>query len=367
MTDDVRLVKGFFAEKPLLADEGFPTKELPPGYEFSVQEPQFDPKIHLQLEAPERIFTMEQLGYKESIRARFPSPNALTSPARVLSKEGVATLKNISEQLLPFVWYRDNRARVPAVLRGTNFRSRFIRDLCLSQDVSNFFSDLFHTPLMPHTVGHNQGHMNFSPKDLSASVDSWHHDSTAFDYVLMVHNPRELEGGRFEVFLGTCAEGARLVKETGDLPRDRVYAPDYPDAGYACFMQGAAVFHRATRLLKQGFRNSLVQSYVTRDVRYPDTNRFYYTEAEQNAEPNAKFESDVAEVEWVRHRAWLARAKLNWIINDMPYGEGTERVIEHLEAALFDVTDFLKTVKAGRLKAEQAEALRDRLDALQID
>ncbi len=367
MTDDTSLVNGFFVDQPLLADDAVATKALPPGYEFSLDEPPFDPAVHLQLEPPERLWTMAELGYTESIRSRFPSPIALTSPARLLSKEGVAALRNISEQLLPFVWYRGNRARVPAVLRGTNFRSRFIRDLCHSPAVSRFFSEMFQTPLMPHTVGHNQGHMNFSPKDLNASVDSWHHDSTAFDYVLMVHNPRELEGGRFEVFSGTCAEGARLVAAGGDIPRDRVYVPDFPDAGYACFMQGAAVYHRATRLLKHGFRNSLVQSYVTRDVRYPDTNRFYYTEAEHEGEPNAKLESDAAAVEWARHRAWLARAKLAWIVNDMPYGEDAQSVVEHLEAALFDVTDFLKTVKAGRIKAAQADALRDRLDALQVD
>ena len=365
--EEIGMGNGFFVDTPLLADVDFPSEELPPGYEFCLKEPQFDPAIHLQLEAPKRVWTMAELGYRESVRARFPSPIALTSPARLLSKEGVATLRVISEQLMPFVWYRDERARVPAVLRGTNFRSRFVRDLCLSHDVSRFFSDTFQTPLMPHTVGHNQGHMNFSPKNINASVDSWHHDSTAFDYVLMVHNPRELEGGRFEVFLGTCEEGARLVKETGDIPRERVYVPDFPDAGYACYMQGAAVFHRATRLLKQGFRNSLVQSYVTRDVRYPDTNRFYYTEPEDPSEPNAKLENDVAAVEWAKHRAWLARAKLSWIINSMPYGESAENVVKHLEAALFDVTDFLQTVKAGRMKADEAEALRDQLDTLQID
>ena len=207
-----------FINDPLLADGTFPFMEVPPGYQYCVSEPDFNPNIHLQLEAPEHIWTMADLGYKESIRFRFPSPIALTSPIRLLSAEGVAVLKNISEQLLPFVWYRDQRARVPAVLRGTNFRSRFIRDLCLSQDISGLFSAIFKTPLMPHTVGHNQGHMNFPPKDIGASVDSWHHDSTAFDYVLMVHNPRELQGGRFEVFLGTCEEGSRIIKEGKDLP-----------------------------------------------------------------------------------------------------------------------------------------------------
>ena len=109
-----------------------------------------------------------------------------------------------------------------------------------------------------------------------------------------------------------------------------------------------------------------MQSYVTRDVNFPDTNRFYYTEEDDSA-PNARLETNVAAVEWARHRAWITRAKLNWIINNMPYNESDEAVIKHLESALFDSTDLLNVLKAGRLSTAEAEAFRDRLDLLQIE
>ncbi len=356
---------GFPAEQPVLAEGDFYPKESPPGYEFLDDEPSFDPAVHLQLEQPEKIWTMADLGYSERVISRFPSRIALTSPARILSKEGAATLEAISKRLQPYIRHRPNSPRVAAALRGTTFRSRFIRDLCLSADVTDFFSQMFGTPLMPHTVTHHQGHMNYAPLNLEQQVDSWHHDSTALDYVLMVHNPRELKGGRFEVFLGTREEGAALLKAHGDVPRDRVYTPDFPDAGYACYMQGAAVYHRASRLEERGFRASVVQSYVSRDVRFPDTNRFYYSAMDESADPNSMLERNVSLVEWAKHRAWMSRAKLGWIIENMPFTESTESAIAQLEAAVVDVNDFIETVKAGRMSMAEAMARRAALDAAQ--
>jgi hypothetical protein len=356
----------FQADAPVLADDDIYPETLPPGYAFTIDEPEFDPAIHLQLESPEQVWSLADIGYGSEAMDRFPSAVALTSPARILSPEGVAVAQHVARQLQPYIRHRPDSKRVPAVLRGTTHRSRFIRDLCLSKDITNFFSDMVGTPLMPHTVTHHQGHMNFAPKDLNASVDAWHHDSVAFDWVMMVHDPKTIRGGKFEVFMGTREEGARMVEDGGDPPADRIFTPDFPDAGYACYMQGCAVFHRATRVEEIAWRASLVQSYVARDVRFPDANRFYYTEdPASGVDPNSALERDVSEFEWAKHRAWAAKAKLDWFVKNAPYTTDPAQVVAWLEASVADVNDIVATIKRGRMSMSEALLRRAAEDALQ--
>jgi hypothetical protein len=360
------MVAMFEVDTPVLADDDIYPSELPPGYAFTIDEPAFDPAIHLQLESPEQVWSLADIGYSAEAMARFPSAAALTSPARILSPEGVAVARHVAEQLQPYIRHRPGAKRVPAVLRGTTHRSRFIRDLCLSKDITAFFSEMVGVPLMPHTVTHHQGHMNFAPKDLNASVDSWHHDSVAFDWVMMVHDPNTIRGGKFEVFMGTREEGQRMEAEGVDPPPERIYTPHFPGAGYACYMQGAAVFHRATRVEEIAWRSSLVQSYVSRDVRFPDANRFYYVEApELGVDPNSALERDVSVFEWAKHRAWTARAKLDWIVKTAPYSTDSDQVAAWLEAAVADVNDMVATIKRGRMTMAEAGVQRAAEDALQ--
>ena len=352
----------------MLAETGLYPKELPPGYEFVVEdEPVFDPAVHLQLEAPGKIWTMADIGYAPEVIARFASPIAFTSPARLLSKEGVAVMQHLARVLQPYIRHNSASSRVPAVLRGTTHRSRFVRDLCLSEDITRFFSEMFRTPMMPHTVTHQQGHMNFAPRELGRNVDSWHHDATAFDWVLMVHDPRTVKGGRFQIFDGTREEGWALFREHGDVPAERVLTPEFPDAGYACYQQGCAVFHRASKLDEIGFRASVVQSYVSRDVRYPDPNRMnFMIQRPGTMDPNAQLERNCAAVEWARHRAWLGKAKLSRLLNEMPMSEPPERVLMWLEEAVSDVNGLIARMKMGEVSGGEAQRMRDELDREQL-
>ncbi|HWL18167.1 MAG TPA: hypothetical protein VNS33_00770 [Bradyrhizobium sp.] len=356
----------------MLAEADVYPKELPPGYEFVIEdEPEFDPAIHLQLERPEQIWTLADLGYDEDFIARFASPIALTTPARLLSKEGVAAMQHIAHQLQPYVRHNPTAKRVAAVLRGTTHRSKFMRDLCLSTDLTAFFSEMFQTPLMPHTVTHHQGHMNFAPREVGRQVDTWHHDATAFDWVLMVHDPKTVKGGRFQVFNGTRQEGWDLYKEHGDLPEDRVLTPAFPDAGYACYQQGCAVFHRATKLEETGFRASVVQSYVSRDIRFPDPNRAYFIANRNGPEaaldPNYLLERNCSAVEWARHRAWISKAKLARVLEKMPFSETPDRVIQWLEEAVSDVNALVSQLKLGEVPSDVAQKMRDDLDERQVN
>ncbi|MBB2201840.1 HalD/BesD family halogenase [Gluconacetobacter tumulisoli] len=352
-----------------LADDDIYPTTLPPGYEFVIEdEPEFNPAVHLQLERPENIWMLSDLGYDEKFISRFASPVAMTSAARMLSDEGIAALAEVTRKLQPYIRYNSSATRVPATLRGTTHRSRFIRDLCLSPEITEFFSEMFQTSLMPHTLTHQQGHMNFQPKELGREVDSWHHDATAFDWVLMVHDPNKLKGGRFQIFDGTRQEGWDMVRSGQAIPEDRIITPHFPGAGYACFMQGCAVFHRASRLEELGFRASLVQSYVSRNVSVPDPNRLEWIELQDHhlEDPNYMLEYRCNPAEWARHRAWVAQKRLANLCKDLQIGATPAEAAAALEGAIDDVNDLIRILHRGAVPLKEAYRLRDALDQAQL-
>jgi len=349
----------------MLADPDIFPKALPPGYEYLASEPTFDPAKHLALEAPNQVWTMEELGYTGEQAACYASPIAVTTPVRLLSPEGVAAMLEVSEQLKPFMRKNPN-SRIPAVLRGTIFRSRFMRDFCNASDVTDYFSDLFQVPMAPHTLPHMQGHMNFNPDDVTLDVDKWHHDVTALDYVLMLHNPRAIQGGRFEYFFGTREEGKRLMEETGELPANRIVSPDFKDAGYAVFMQGCAVFHHATRLENPAFRASLVNSYVSRDVRYTDANRTFFVKPKPGgpfSDAQSMLEKRSRFTDWARHKAWTSRAKLGSLLEDLPFTEDRQQIIAALKDAVADVHGAIAMLEAGDRAFEELREERVKEEA----
>ncbi|MEQ8640852.1 MAG: hypothetical protein RIE31_09655 [Alphaproteobacteria bacterium] len=349
----------------MLADPDIFPKVQPPGYEWLADEPAFDARAHLALEAPERVWTMEELGYTAEQAACYASPIAVTTPVRLLSPAGVKAMLGVAEQLKPFM-RKNSNSRIPAVLRGTIFRSRFMRDFCNAPEVTDYFSDLFQVPLAPHTLPHQLGHMNFNPDDVTLPVDKWHHDITALDYVLMLHNPRAIQGGRFEYFFGTREEGKRLLEEKGELPADRIVSPDFKDAGYAVFMQGCAVFHHASRLEQPAFRASLVNSYVSRDVRYTDANRTFFVKTV----PGGPFSDEQSLIEkrgrytdWARHKAWTSRAKLGTLLEELPFTEDRQQIIQALKDAVADVHGAIAMLEAGDRTFEEMREIRDRDEA----
>ena len=62
----------------------FPEKS-PPGYDYVLDEPKFDPAKHLALEKPKSILMLSDLGYPEEEIATKATPVAASSPFRVLS------------------------------------------------------------------------------------------------------------------------------------------------------------------------------------------------------------------------------------------------------------------------------------------
>ncbi|MBT5435582.1 MAG: hypothetical protein P8Q36_10865 [Alphaproteobacteria bacterium] len=346
---------------PSLADV-FP--EQPEEYAWLDHEPVFDPARHLQLEKPDQSWSLGDLGYGEAFIEKQASQTAMFSTARLLSEEGVAALQETARLLEPHVHQVPDGHRATGYLRGTVFISKFIRDLCRSDDVTEFGSELFGTPLVPHTMVYQQGHMNFAPRDIAKPVDGWHHDFVGFDYVLMCHDPAGYRGGDFRYFLGTREEGHAIVSRGETIPEDRVVTPHFPGAGYACFMQGSAVYHCASPLQERAERVSLVNAYVSLDVTKPDPTRtFFITPEGPYSWIDEVPETRHSFAEYTRHTAWLAREKLSHLLREHPFDADRESSLEALRQAVRDIERAIETMELGPQHFEKMEELRRKQDA----
>lgn len=319
--------------------------ELPAGYEWLPDEIPFDPDEHLALKPPESVTGLAGLGYSQAEIEPTATPVAVSSPFRVLSEAGAEIMLQTARRLRPLATRAGNR--IENVVRGGCYRSRWLRDLCISPEVADAMSAIYGTRVAPHSMPVHLGHMNFEPADPAEAVDKWHHDTIPLDYVMMVTDPAKITGGRFEYFMGTKAEAAALAAEGRTPPRDRVVVPEFPGPGYAVALHGNMVVHRAAPLAGRAERITMVNAYVALDRSRDDQSR-----------ARDLFGIDDEETiytELARHAAWRAQGRLGALIETLPFGQGPEAVIDRLEAAVEDVTRAIDDMKAGPREAEHYE------------
>jgi len=282
----------------------------PQNYRQLADEPCFDAARHLAPERPARTWTLADFGYDAAAIAVAASPVAITSPFRLLSPEGVTAFRQVA---LALYGNRRTSNRTASYVSGSVYRSRFIRDLCNAPEIAQVMSEIAGCELVAHSMPSQQAYINFAPEDVGRAVDTWHTDGIGFDYVLMLSDPQLFEGGEFQFFQGTREEAASLLEigvgglvgpVTRDLPADRVVSAAFPAAGYAVFQQGTHVVHRATALRRAAERITVVPGMVTRQLSAPDPTR----------DVVAGWSEPGIESEYARHKAWLARSKLDGLI-----------------------------------------------------
>lgn len=303
----------------------------PAGYAPLADEPRFDAARHLALEPPRETWTLADFGYDDEATATAPTRVAAAGPFRLLSEEGVAALHTVAERLGAFRRTADRRTA--SYVAGVAYRSRFVRDLLAAPALADFLSGIAGTPLAPHAMPSQQAYMNFAPERLEQDVDSWHTDSIGLDIVLAVTDPSRLEGGRLLVFRGTREEARAMLRHGGDLaagavaglPEDRVMAVAFPGAGHAFFQQGNLVVHRAERLHARAERITLVGGFIARDATGDDGT---------NARAMLGWDEPGLPAELARYKAWVARNRLDALINTLPLEAGEAEIAARLRAAI---------------------------------
>lgn len=309
---------------------------LPDGFPSLGSEPEFDAAKHLALEMPEKTTSLRELGYPEDTVAACPTDLGITSTFRILSDEGTACLLEVARNLTPYI--RSAGVRVPRMVRGGVYHSKFLRDFCTAPELTEVISTLCGAPMHPHTIPHQLGHLNYNPLEVGRNVDKWHVDTLRVDFVLFVTDPNLIEGGEFEYFNGTVDE-VRALREAGqDLPEEKIMQAALPGAGYGVLQQGNMVVHRAKGLREEGERITLVNGYVPADVSYPDYSRF---DQLCQVDPD-----NIAASEYARHVAWMGREALNGEIETFQFSPDRKAYADKLDRVAALLSDAAKQLRS---------------------
>ena len=286
----------------------FDLSHAPQGFVPLPTEPEFCPARHLALERPTEVISLTSFGYTHDQIADCPSDFAVTNIFRILSDEGAACLYEVAKQLEAFT---TSNPRIERCTRGGVYRSKFLRDLCLCPEITEFISSFVGVDLLPHTMPHQLGHLNYAPKTVGENIDKWHVDTLRYDYVMFVTDPAKQQGGAFQYFKGTKDEVATCRAEGRPLPAEKIISPDMPGPGYAVMQQGNMVVHQAKALTAPGERITMVNGYIPADPAFPD-----YTRYDQLtfADP-----VPIATAEYSRHVALHARRAIDETIAQIPF------------------------------------------------
>ncbi len=319
--------------------------ELPPGYEWFEDEPRFDPARHLALVEPEHVVLLSDLGYTDEEITGKATTIAASSPFRVLSDEGARIMLDTARRLRAFVKPAGNR--IERTVRGGCYRSRWLRDLCLSADVNEHLARIYGTEIVPHPMPHHLGHLNFEPSTIETAVDKWHHDTLPLDYVMTVTDPAVTPGGRFEYFVGTKHEAAAMRERGETPPAERIVAPDFGGPGHAIALHGDMVVHRGGPLTAQAERITMVNGYVALDPTLDDQSR--------SADLIGVDEPICLYAEWARFAAWRSRGRLDRIIADLDFTDDAVAVAAALDGAVDDARRAADEMRAGPRPAAHYE------------
>ncbi len=317
-------------------------KAQPAGYEWFDDEPCFDPARHLQLEEPSEVVMLADLGYdREEIKAK-ATPVAASSPFRILSDEGAAVMLAVARRLRGYARPAGNR--IERMSRGGCYRSRWLRDLCISPEVSDHLERVYGTAIAPHPMPVHLGHINYEPSRIDAAIDKWHHDTLPLDYVMAVTNPALVPGGRFEYFLGTKHEATALAAQDRTPPPERVVAPEFDGPGYAIALHGDMVVHRAAPLAELAERISMVNGYIALDTSRDDQSR--------TADLIIVDDHESLWTEWAKTAAWRAHGRLQSLIDGLEFTSDRDSAVAALEAAVGDVQRAIDEMRAGERMTE---------------
>ena len=322
----------------------FPT-ESPDGYVWFDDEPAFDPQRHLHLQQPDDVLTLADLGYTPDEIAGKATTIAATSPFRVLSDEGAETMLSVARRLRQYC--RPAGERIERVVRGGCYRSRWLRDLCVSPEVTQHLATIYGASIAPHPMVGHLGHLNYEPSRIDTAVDKWHHDTIPLDYVMVVTDPAVTPGGRFEYFLGTKAEAAAM-RSRGETPSlERIVAPDFPGAGSVIALHGDMVVHRGGPLTDLGERITMVNAYVATDTSLDAQSR--------NRDLIGVDDPEALYTEWAKSVAWRSASRLERLIARPGFSPDVALVAAELEWAVEDVQTAIAEMRAGESRIDHYE------------
>ena len=334
-----------------MKDEFLPEFRTPESIKTITDGPKFDPKIHLNLEMPEKIWSLEEFGHRPEEIQKATFDLAVTTPFRILSNQGLIALRESIERLKE---HKRNSDRMANFIRGSAYYSPFIKGLCTSPLVNGFIEKIAGKKVIPHPMALYQGHINLCPEEEGREVDRWHTDTVSLDYVLMVSDPGTFSGGHFEYF--QCSKGQAIRSMIREESEPHIVKVEFPEAGMAVLQQGNMVVHRASAVSKGIDRTTLVQSYIPDEENFIDVSRLDDCKL---VDPH-----EILFTEWARYKAFLSQRRLSKLINTIPYTKDKNLICMELRKAVRDVEEAVLEISdpsEGRLVHLGQDVLTDLL------
>eukprot|EP00600_Ochromonadales_sp_CCMP1393_P018030 CAMPEP_0175024820 /NCGR_PEP_ID=MMETSP0005-20121125/16704_1 /TAXON_ID=420556 /ORGANISM="Ochromonas sp., Strain CCMP1393" /LENGTH=446 /DNA_ID=CAMNT_0016283465 /DNA_START=95 /DNA_END=1435 /DNA_ORIENTATION=- len=277
----------------------------PEGYNFeptpglTEEESTFNDAKHMDLGYPDTIKKLDtDMQNRPEMVEQLATNYGCCSSFKVLSDEGVRVLTKV---LAGVEKHSVTTPRIPKVLRGSTFYSKFLHGMAHSEAILRHVSDLAGCEMIHHPIRTHHLHVNFKPKSTGGepkNIDRWHCDTTPFVLVLFATDPDEYEGGRLEYYNGAREEATAYFKKGEPLPSEKVLNVGRQHQGYGVLLQGWRVFHQVTPVLRGDNRTTLVYSFHPRNVLGLEAcTRFMKTY--NLVDPLHIFGTD-----WCRYRAW---------------------------------------------------------------
>jgi len=344
-------------------------------------EPVYDPCIHLQLETPRELQTLqfETVSlHPGSSPADFAAPNPLPEPSqddatakpsslayttcfRVLSDEGIRVLRGI---ISSHGGLAQSNARIPCMIRNLGYVSPWIRAFNECPVLLSHLGKLAGLHLQPTYQHGSYSHVNFGvlppggeigaegtadaaasaapalvdgesdeqrARRLQVPVDQWHADSVPFVLIIILSEMQGMVGGELEcVRRKGREEGMKLIAETHNrVPESELLRVSYERMGYALFQQGCDIVHHVTPVLRaREPRITVVNSYMPRSAFVAD--RHVYSSFAPSNDPT-DFSIREGAFEFARGRAVRHAAQLDHFARQPIYEEDPQLLADQLE------------------------------------
>jgi hypothetical protein len=216
-------------------------ENLPYAYKTyeDVDEPIFDPSIHLDLDMPDHVKTLPR--YTQAAMGK-DGNLAYSKPFRFLSAKGLSVIRKIVERETPNVEpSRGSRIGI----RGLYYSSPWVRDLHSCPQVLDHVSNIVGERVV---ITHNlpsAPHVNSSVPGAKGAAEFWHWDSIGFVGNFLISETHGLDGGDLEIIKMEKHAGMKALVE-GTLGAEDIEKLSYEAPGKMVLAQGSEILHHVT-------------------------------------------------------------------------------------------------------------------------
>jgi len=307
--------------------ENMPLPESKKGmpYKFKtyqdVDEPLFDPTLHLDLEDPEYVVTLPD--FKPVDKVKEAGSLAYSKAFQFLSKEGLEVFRKIVEREAPEV-APSRGSRI--ALRGLHYSSPWVRDLCRHPHVLDHVSRIVGEKVVSSHDLPAHPQVNLSIPGAEGSAEFWHWDSITYVGNFLISDMEEMKGGELEVIKMEKREGMKALVN-GTLSLDQLQRVNYEAPGRCVLAQGSEILHHVTPVRSDTQRVVVVLAFCAANVFQSDKMvlQTYIQEDRPSGNRSGLYE-------FFRGKAWVCGNALVGMSKVIPYNEDGKMMANRLRS-----------------------------------